>query len=113
MSKLLRRDGFFTDLHGRFSCNKREHLTLLALGGFLTLVYQGDPFNPLPDNSFFEKFPNFCVGIEFYKILAFLTLTRGGGRHTLSRYATAISRTLEIMSSPLMSFNFKTSPKHR
>ena len=29
------------------------------------------------------------------------------------RYAFAISRPFEIMSSPLVTFNFKTFPKHR
>ena len=37
----------------------------------------------------------------------------GGAPTPLGRYASAISRPFEIMSSPLVTFNFKTFPKHR
>ena len=45
-----------------------------------------------------------------------LNPNKGGGGVAAtppSRYASAISTPLEIMSSPLVTFNFKTFPKHR
>ena len=71
--------------------------------------------------SLFLVWVSYFIELFFYlpqKILMeefYFNPNRAGGvaPTPLGRYASAISRPFEIMSSPLVTFNFKTFPKHR
>ena len=104
--------------------NSRDTIKFRKLSDFQYLHFfkkNVESLCKIPKNSKIQNIDTFCFQSYLQYYLTYIDIqylifnpNKGGIVATpQSRYASAISRPLEITSFPLMSFNFKISPKHR